>query len=287
MNVNSDWFEIQEIKSYLYVIRERLDNIDPRYLTKYTNLFLLLGSKKALLIDTGAGLYPIRKIIDDLIGNRELIVINTHGHFDHIGGNEEFEEIYIHENEAAVIKKPFNAFLLKSSPLKIVDRYEAKKFKFNPPKKVIAIKEGKEFDLGDMIVNVILTPGHSNGSISLYTDRGELFTADTVHYGTIFLPGKKKIQVFQESIQKLLDLVNENPTMEIYPGHEQYPVKPIIFNQLLSGIANLDEHQNTRETVKCFGMWLYDDKTFKYLKPITPVIKRLGVLISGLVFKSK
>ena len=60
----NEWFEIQEIKNYIYVIKERLGLIDPRFLTEFTNMFLVLGSTKALLMDTGSGLYPIKPVVD-------------------------------------------------------------------------------------------------------------------------------------------------------------------------------------------------------------------------------
>jgi len=54
MTESNQWFEVIKYKEYLYVIREKLGEIDPRFNSYYTNLYLLLGSKTALLIDTGA-----------------------------------------------------------------------------------------------------------------------------------------------------------------------------------------------------------------------------------------
>ncbi|MBY9013255.1 MAG: hypothetical protein KGD70_12855, partial [Candidatus Lokiarchaeota archaeon] len=64
MSKDIDWYEVIKQKDYLYIIRERLDEIDPRFLTTYTNIYLILGLDKALLIDTGSGLFPIKPIID-------------------------------------------------------------------------------------------------------------------------------------------------------------------------------------------------------------------------------
>jgi glyoxylase-like metal-dependent hydrolase (beta-lactamase superfamily II) len=286
MNENADWFEIHKLKDSLYLIRERLDLIDPVYITGYTNIYLLLGSEKALLIDTGAGLYPLRPVIEKIIENRKLIVVNTHNHFDHRGGNEEFDEVFIHESEAASITKPMNVFFLKGSPMKITERYKEKNFKFNPSKRVTSIQEGTEFDLGGINVKTLHTPGHSVGCVCFYTDRGELFTSDTAHYGTIFLPGPKGIPIFQQSIQKLLSFVATNPLMEIYTGHEEFLVKPIVFEQMLAGFANLENLKGTRKVVRKFGSWILEDETFKYFAPITPFIRRLFVMLSGWLFRS-
>ncbi|MBA7645059.1 hypothetical protein ES703_52811 [subsurface metagenome] len=102
MAESDQWFEVIKHKEDLYVIREKLAEIDPRFNSFYTNLFLLLGSKTALLIDTGAGLFPLKPIITDLIGERNLKVLNTHCHWDHVGSNHEFDEIYIHEIEKVI-----------------------------------------------------------------------------------------------------------------------------------------------------------------------------------------
>jgi len=286
MTESSSWFEVQKIKDYLYVIKERLDFIDPRFLTEFTNLYLIIGSKKALLMDTGSGLYPIKPIVEKIAKDRELIVINTHSHFDHIGGNEEFEEIFIHEKEAENVKKHFNAFFLKNSPMKIVERYKERKFKFNPPKSVISIEDGKIFDLGELKLSVIHTPGHSLGSICLLSDRGELFTGDTAHYGTIFLPTPKEMPLFKNSITKLLKIVKKIPDIEIYPSHEQFPVGLDLFKKMLSGFTNLKTLHKSRKTDRNFGMWIYQDENFKYSAPITPFIRRIVVFLFGKIIGS-
>ncbi|GAG78570.1 unnamed protein product, partial [marine sediment metagenome] len=53
MTQEEKWFEVLRQDENLIVIRERLSDIDPRFLTEYTNIFLLLGTHTAMLIDTG------------------------------------------------------------------------------------------------------------------------------------------------------------------------------------------------------------------------------------------
>ena len=85
MSDSKNWYEVIKQKDYLYIVRERLDEVDPRFLTTYTNIYLILGTEKALLIDTGSGLFPLKLVVDKLSEKRELLVINTHSHFDHRG----------------------------------------------------------------------------------------------------------------------------------------------------------------------------------------------------------
>jgi len=77
MVASNQWFEVIKYKDYLYIIREKLDDIDPRFHSTYTNLYLLIGTNSALLIDTGAGLFPLKPIVDDIIDNRILKIINV------------------------------------------------------------------------------------------------------------------------------------------------------------------------------------------------------------------
>ena len=111
MSSSDEWYEVIEHKDYLYIIRERLDELDPRYRTKYVNLYLIIGDEKALLIDTGCGLFPLKPIIDNIIGTMNLYVVNTHFHFDHRGSNDEFPEIFIHESEKRVASLPDDIFI--------------------------------------------------------------------------------------------------------------------------------------------------------------------------------
>ena len=131
MDKKNHWFKIIELNDHLIVIREKLSDVDPRFLTEYSNIYLLFGSHSALLIDTGCGIFPIKPIIDSLIGNKKLIVINTHAHWDHVGGNHEFSEVHIHRVEANLISKPLNLSLLMDSSKDIVNRY--KNFSFSIP----------------------------------------------------------------------------------------------------------------------------------------------------------
>ena len=265
MSKDNDWYEVIKHKDYLCVIRERLDEIDPRFLTTYTNIYLIFGSEKALLIDTGSGLYSIKSVVNKLIEDRELLVVNTHSHFDHRGSNVEFESIYIHENEVRIASLPFDISMLKDSPKEIVQRYSTISFVYQPSNNVEPLVDGDRFELGDISIEVIHTPGHSMGSVSLLTSKGELFTGDTAHYGTMYLPKRSEFPIILKSISKLKELCDANVIQEIYPSHEQFAVGRELLDDLFDGITNIEDIWGTRVEDKFLQAWIIKDDNFKYI----------------------
>ena len=260
---SKDWFEIIKHKDYLYIIRERLDEIDPRFYTTYTNLYLVVGSHSALLIDTGSGLFPLKPVVNDLILDKTLLVINTHCHFDHVGGNHEFDKIHIHKNEQDQILKPHDISFLQDSSKEITRLYRNKKHTLPPANGIQIVKDEEIIDLGEISIKIIHTPGHSPGSISLLTSKNELFTGDTAHYGTMYLT-KRDFPIILSSISKLLKLFQKSITIEIYPSHEEYAVSKKLLVDLSKGIKNIDNIWDTRKKDDFLESWIIDDEIFKY-----------------------
>lgn len=64
-------------------------------------MYLVAGEEKAALIDTGMGFPGLRQLVERLT-DKPVIVLNTHGHLDHIGGNDEFDYIYLHPDDLTV-----------------------------------------------------------------------------------------------------------------------------------------------------------------------------------------
>ncbi len=265
MNKENDWFELIELNDHLLCIREKLSEVDPRFLTEYTNFFLLIGSHTALLIDTGCGLFSIRTIIEPYIRNKKLLVINTHGHWDHVGGNYEFEKVHIHEQEVNLISKPLNLTILKDSSKKIVNSLHDVSF-FIPPAPIVEpLKDNDQFNLGDLNIKIIHTPGHSNGSICILTNKGELFTGDTAHFGAIFLPKRKNLSRNISSLQKLIDLQNNAGLTAIYPSHEQLPTDLSLLVDLYNGISHIEDLWENKVKNSFLHSWVIDGGKFQYV----------------------
>lgn len=264
MSNDSHHFEISKHKDYLYVIKENISLVHPVYRNDPLNMYLLLGSHSALLIDTGCGLYPLKPIVDDLIGKKKLIIFNTHTHWDHILGNEEFGEVYVHESEAHVVSKSYDLSFLKDSPNEIVKRYEEQNFLIPPSKIIKTLRDEDVFDLGEIEVKIIHCPGHSPGSICLLSSTGELFTSDVAYYGDIFLPKRDLFPVVLSSLSKLISLCEKQENLVLYPSHRKFPCNETLLTDLYKGIENIENLWESKKAFDFFKAWQIDDENFRY-----------------------
>lgn len=194
-------------------------------------MYLLTGEEKALLIDTAYGGVDLPTVVAELT-SLPVMVVNTHYHKDHVGGNPYFREIYMHASDGELYT--LSQVQLKSSP-----KYGAL-WQEKPAPSVHLIEEGYTFDLGNRTLQVIHTPGHSPGCICLLdAERRWLFTGDTCCKADVLLNsvGSTSLDVYAQSIAKLQLL---RPHFDItWPGHHAVPVEPEILDQFSEGIQRL------------------------------------------------
>ena len=157
----SNWFEIQNLPCQVYAICEPHDDEDVKS-------FLVIGSEKALLFDTGMGIENIKEEVEKL-WQGEIVVVNSHSHFDHVGDNWRFDVVYGAPGENA----------------DLVAREGSERLKIKPYRREI-VSDGHVFDLGNRRLEVIYTPGHSNDCIMLYDmDNQMLFVGDSYYNGPL------------------------------------------------------------------------------------------------------
>ncbi|MHA2274366.1 MAG: MBL fold metallo-hydrolase [Candidatus Kariarchaeaceae archaeon] len=266
---SNNWFTVHSLNRKIIGIQERLDLIEPRFLTRYVNMFLIVGTDKSILFDTGSGLNEIRPIISSLIKQEELIVINSHSHFDHVGSNSEFSSIYIHHNDLEDIVNGLDISYLKSSKEKIASEYAKSNYRLLPSSKHSPLLGGEEFDLGGISVKVLHTPGHTSGSICLKTSTGDLLSGDTAHYGALYLPKSDELNQYRESLEFLSKMCKDGEITSIYPGHEEIKTSISLIDELVSKLSEVfdDNHQ----------LWFYNEyldaevtenKPFTFIRPV-------------------
>ncbi|MGV9197805.1 MAG: MBL fold metallo-hydrolase [Promethearchaeia archaeon] len=261
-------YKINHPSDHIYILQENISSIHPIYKNDPLNLYLLVGENRALLIDTGCRIKSVKPLIQKIIKEKGLIVVNTHGHWDHVLGNYDFKKVHIHKKEAYIISQPFNVSFLKNSPSQLVKAYEGFNFKIPPSEEIKSLKQGDSFDLGDISVEIYHTPGHSPGSICLLTDVGDLFTGDTAYYGEQFLPRRQNFPLILDSLDKISSLCEKNEGVKLYPAHGQYSCDKTLITKLRNGIKNIDNIWNNKKFNSFFHTYELSDENFKYYVPI-------------------
>jgi glyoxylase-like metal-dependent hydrolase (beta-lactamase superfamily II) len=210
------WFAIDEPSPGVFRIQEPLHD-------ENVKSFLVLGADRAALIDTGMGVADIGAVVASLT-DLPITVINSHAHWDHIGGNDRFDEIWIHEAEAAglvngvpnsVLRPWFSPDRLRG-PLPPGVTPESISYPPTPPTGTLA--GGEEIDLGDRCLEVIHAPGHSPGGIALWDEANRiLFTTDVAYPCTLLLHEWEDVPVYLATFERLAAL--DPRPVAVYGSH--------------------------------------------------------------------
>ena len=203
-----------------YEVKKQMDGVYS--LTNcVTCMYLVIGREKALVFDTGYGfadcLPEIRKLTD-----KPLVVVDSHGHFDHISGNYLFGcPVYISEKDMETVGRHSSPEYRKI-PIESISKIEKLVFwKKWIPKELdregyinrepfndyIFVSEGEVFDLGDVTLEVVEMPGHTPGSIALYCKEKRLMLVSdaTNPMVFLFLPESTKLSVYINSVKHALE----------------------------------------------------------------------------------
>ena len=207
---SQDWFEVHKIRPGIFAIYE------PGQFEEVIS-YLIVGSEKALLFDTGLGIGDMKQVVSELT-EKDPLVLNSHTHYDHIGGNFAFDTVlgtatdytrtnakgHPHEDVAEFVA---DGWIWKPTPADFApERYRSRPFTVTE-----TVEEGDVIELGDRTLEVLLTPGHAPDSLCLL-DREHrlLFTGDTFYPATLYahLPGSD-LEVYTETAARLAALAED------------------------------------------------------------------------------
>ena len=198
--------------------------------------FLLKGTEKALLIDTGMTVRHAKQIASALTG-LPVFLLNTHADRDHTGSNGQFESFYMHPADEAQYRQD------------------------GKTGRVIPVADGDEIDLGGRVLKIIHLPGHTPGSIAvLDVNHRVLISGDPVQeHGRIFMFGEhRNMNDYIVSLKALEKRTDEFD--EIWPSHADFPVYPGCIRKLREGAEKIVNGGITGKETAFFGrkIMVYD-----------------------------
>lgn len=215
-------------------------------------MYLLIGEEKALLIDTGYGVSKLKEAVEE-VTDLPVIVVNTHGHYDHTGNNAAFDEVYLSDKDLELYhyyyedetldmvydKLPWIFRHLTYQEKKTVKTLQAVPVKSLP-------KEGY-FDLGGRRVSFIETPGHTPGSIILLDENSQtLFDGDMA--GVLLnLPLSETVETYWQSTKLINQFIADKGVKTIYSGHSSQARQPEMYRTLEQAAADIVEGRLSEE----------------------------------------
>jgi hydroxyacylglutathione hydrolase len=147
-------------------------------------------------------------------GVQIAMVVNTHGHWEHIADNAALVEatgvpLYAHSWDATRMSNP------------ALTMFNGEKFQIKPSRANGGLSDGQVLEVGSLRIEVMHTPGHTPGSVCLYESaKGVLFSGDTLlreGVGRTDVPGGNQSDL-SKSLRRLAKLPDAT---RVYPGHGQ------------------------------------------------------------------
>lgn len=213
-----DWYEVLPLADRISLIHEPW--IKPFF---RCNMFLVEGRDRNLLVDTGLGHFPLRRNVALLQDAKPLICVSSHAHFDHIGSTHEFAERWIQAGEADILSNPRPEATLAAGYadedmfIARPEGWDTSRYRVRPAPATKLVADGEVIDLGDRGWQVIHTPGHSPGGISLFEqETGTLIAGDIVYDGELVTDTyHSDLDAYRRSLNRLGAL----PVRIIHGGH--------------------------------------------------------------------
>jgi glyoxylase-like metal-dependent hydrolase (beta-lactamase superfamily II) len=270
----SSWFDVRELDPGVHLIGE----------PGHVNSFLVQGSRSAVLLDTGLGVANIRSVAEALT-DKPLLVVNSHYHFDHTGGNRLFEDVAIHRiggplleretpDDFASLYMEYTRRVLEAwGPYKqaddlyfhlitaerlvrpLPDGFDPKAYRIVPSRANRLLEDGDVLDLGGRRLEVLHTPGHSPDCICLI-DRGNglLFGGDTVNTGPVYAQYEESdLDKFAGSLARLASMRDD--LRRVFVCHYmRLENDPALLGEMADGFGRiLAGEVELRDNVDCFN----------------------------------
>lgn len=170
-------------------------------------MYLVLGDKRAALLDTGSGIGSLKACVEQLT-DLPVTVLLTHGHVDHAMGAAEFAEVYMNREDDYIYRQHGAGEFREASLSLMVPGTDATKADLIPTRDVNTLRDlkgGDVFDLGGVHVEVYDCPGHTRGSVVfLIPEERTVLLGDACNELTfLFDDYSTTVTEYQQALEKL------------------------------------------------------------------------------------
>jgi hydroxyacylglutathione hydrolase len=204
--------------------------------------YLILGSKKAALVDTGAGIGNIREYVESLT-NLPIIVILTHAHIDHSAGSFYFSQVYLTSEDAKLLDLEFNSNQCNEMKNALIQFARATNRQLGEidiedivtpyKRKFDVLLDGDVFDLGNISLEVLACPGHTKGSVMILIKelRTIIFGDACCPYTWVHLPESTSVADYRNSLLRIKS--READYDRVLLSHRPRDAKKEILNEII------------------------------------------------------
>lgn len=233
------WFDVYRLDAQTYAI---VESKQAEGIVSY----LIIGRDHALLFDTSFGIAHI-DVVAKALTDLPITVLNSHSHYDHVGGNSAFGDIMgvdsplTHEREGGVPHDQMTYHIQPKyvcEPLPAPDLRET--YRIPPYKFSRTIKDGETFDLGDRQLQFLITPGHTPDSVVILDpSHGQMFTGDTYYTGPLwlFVP-ETDLPAYKHSLERLVPLASSFKVLR--PAHGLPQADPAVLAKVLAALKEVE-----------------------------------------------
>lgn len=210
-----------------YEFREGVFEIDE---FECASVFVIVGEKRALVLDTGTGIGDLRWVIENRITEKPYDVVLTHNHTDHIGGAGFFDEVWIHEADYDWNNLPVPCSLeWRKSYARLIANRENKNYAYDTERDIIEwpsqpkkhlLKDGQVFDLGGRQVTVYHCPGHTPGECAVIDNKSRVLLIGDACNRNLLIPSDK-IAAARAGLERILALKG-SAYDAVYNSHHDY-----------------------------------------------------------------
>ena len=235
------WFEVYKIRPGVFAIYE------PHQFEEVIS-YLIVGSQKAILFDTGMGISNIKAVVEGLT-KLPISVVNSHTHNDHVGDNWRFSDVYgmptdFTRTNAKGSTADAQAELAPGQICGTLPTgFDPKSYRTKAFHISHWLHDGEGIDLGGRTLEVLATPGHTPDSIMLLDeDNGLLFTGDTFYPGPIYLyRPETDLDAYVASVKRMAGLASR--LQLLLPSHNVPVAEPDYLSRVLAAIQQVRHGQ--------------------------------------------